>query len=118
MDEAGHADEKKIKEHLRTHYKDDAWQLKVLDDVVDICMAEVATKVALTNKTVTETNATQKCNPTSSIFTHCLWRQMTTKCPAEHQDQSQHCQRMREKFTKKGQQNVDATKPEPPKVSK
>lgn len=98
---------------MRAKYKEGAWQLKVIDDIVDTCMSDVAIKMTLeTKKKSNNTNAINskelntapmepKCNSAPSIFTHCMWRQLTMKCPVELQDQSHHCQRMREKFTKK-----------------
>lgn len=108
----GYPDEKKLKEYMRNHYKNSTWQLNVIDDIVDTCMAEVATKVLLAKET-TPAN-TQKCSPSASIFTHCMWRQFVSKCPAEFQDQSQHCQRMREKVNRKDTneiKSVETAKP-------
>uniref|UniRef100_A0A336N4P6 CSON006422 protein n=1 Tax=Culicoides sonorensis TaxID=179676 RepID=A0A336N4P6_CULSO len=90
---------------MKKQYKEDAWQLKVVDEIVDICLADTAAKMALQRQNVTE-NSIQKCNPGPSIMAHCLWRQIVLRCPVELQDKSQQCQKMREKEQKK----VDGTK--------
>lgn len=90
----------KLKTLIKKQYKEDAWQLKVIDDFVDNCLAEVAAKMVMQRQNDT-INSVQKCNPGPSIMAHCLWRQIVLNCPAKLQDQSQQCKNIREKELKK-----------------
>jgi hypothetical protein len=122
VDDLGQPDEKKIKEVMRSYFKADAWQHGEIDNIVDICMGEVALKLTLAKQNSTTDNTVPKCSPAASIFTHCMWRQLNLKCPAELQDLSPNCQRIREKHIKKDA-NISAklpttteNAPEPPKL--
>lgn len=96
----GIPDVDKLKSLIKKQYKEDAWQLKVMDDFVDNCLAEVAAKMVMQRQNDTDA-AIQKCNAGPSIMAHCLWRQIVLKCPSDFQDKSQQCQKIREKEQKK-----------------
>ncbi|XP_063695604.1 uncharacterized protein LOC134827008 [Culicoides brevitarsis] len=103
LTDEGIPDVDKLKEIMKKQYKEDAWQLKHIDDFVDSCLAEVAAKMVMQkmNATTTMTNEQSKCNAGPSIMAHCLWRKIVLNCPEELQDKSQQCQNMREKEQKK-----------------
>lgn len=100
LNDDGIPDVDKLKSIIKKQYKENAWQLKVIDDFVDNCFAEVAAKMVLQRQNDT-TSTTPKCNAGPSIMAHCLWRQIVLNCPAELQDQSQQCKNIREKEQKK-----------------
>lgn len=80
----------------------------MIDEIVDTCIAEAAFKVAKKNERNNSDGSEQKCNPNPSKFSHCLWRQLILQCPKDIQDDSQQCQRIREKATMKNNKYKDA----------
>lgn len=103
LDENGLPDIDKIKSVISRQFKEDAWQQKVINDVIDECMAVVAAKIILEpqlQKSTSNSTIIPKCNPGPSIMAYCMWKQLLIRCPVELQDKTPQCQRIREKAQK------------------
>ncbi|XP_062715553.1 uncharacterized protein LOC134291603 [Aedes albopictus] len=84
----------KLVKFTKDNFAADPWQDAVVDELVASCLKEVAEK----NEKMKATGDHTTCNPSSSNFGYCMWRQMTLACPKDKQDTSKKCERMRERF--------------------
>ncbi|XP_062556149.1 uncharacterized protein LOC134220990 [Armigeres subalbatus] len=84
----------KLIQFTKDNFAADPWQESIIEGVVDTCLKEVAEK----NEKLKASGETTTCNPASSNFGYCMWRQMTLACPKDKQEQSKKCERMRERF--------------------
>ncbi|XP_055591674.1 uncharacterized protein LOC129743621 [Uranotaenia lowii] len=78
---------------VKENFAADAWQEPLIAGFVDTCLKEVADKKATRKDEY-------RCNPASSHFGYCMWRQMTLACPKEMQESSKKCDKIREKLAK------------------
>lgn len=96
VDDKGDVVLAKAKTYIREKITSGAWQKDVINGVLERCVTEAAEKKG---KQAEPT----KCNPYSSYFVYCVWRELTLACPADKQDQSKKCIKLREKFAKNEQ---------------
>ncbi|EDS42865.1 odorant-binding protein [Culex quinquefasciatus] len=81
----------KLVPFVKENFAADPWQEPLVEGFVDTCLKEVAEKMAAKTEEF-------RCNPASSHFGYCMWRQTTMACPKEKQEQSKKCEKIREKL--------------------
>nr|AXU25083.1 odorant-binding protein 18 [Cyrtorhinus lividipennis] len=70
----------KVKD-LLTARVNETWQKDLLEKAVDYCAK------AKYDETWKDDKEEYKCNPQALQFKHCVWKQVETNCPEEHQNQ-------------------------------
>lgn len=93
-----------MKSVVRENFARQNWQQNSTDELVEKCAKEINDS---SNFSLDKFGL--KCNTKMAQFSYCMWRQFTISCPAEKQQKTRQCEKLRMVLKKNSENKFEDT---------